>query len=121
MPLDDRTAFKVGFLLRCAEAGLSGGETVALMEKAATLTDWYKRIAGAGTLAAGGVRNLGIAGLVAAAGAGAGGGLLAAHLRKGTVDPEEIKKQELIAAYNTYSDQLRGRQAPPRGQVQVPI
>lgn len=112
MALDDRTAFKAGFLLRCAEAGLTADETAQAMEKAAGIFD--NEI--------GAALALGVGGLGAAGAAGALGGSVLAHMNQHHVDPDEVKKQELIAAYNTFADQLRHRQKlAPRGQIRVPV
>lgn len=105
--LDPRAAFKAGFLYRCAEAGLTPAETDALVEKAAGLKDLAS---GAITGGLGGlklIRELGMGGLGLSALGGAGVGYMASELRRGTVDPDDVKKQELIAAYNTFGDQLR--------------
>jgi hypothetical protein len=101
--------YKVGFLTRCAQEGLTDEQILARveqMEKRAgpiadlfslpgKLWDWgtwpYMASAGAGTLA----------------GAGAGYGL--AKLLGPTVDPKEMQNQELIAAYNSFADQAEQR------------
>jgi hypothetical protein len=100
MPLDDRQAFRYGFLARCAEAGLAHD---AALEKAA----------GWGEMMAQGPLLVGAGGLAAAAGVGALGGTALAHAQEGDLDPAEVKKRELIAAYNTFAD--RTNQPRPSG------
>jgi hypothetical protein len=107
-----RQCFKAAFLARCAADGLSEAETVAAiatLEKSAGAVDWIKALPLAGAAGAVGdtvklVGGLGLAGSLVA-----GGGL---------GYPVEIRKQELVAAYNTFSDQMerdrRPRPAPPR-------
>lgn len=116
-----REGFKYGFLLRCAEEGLTAREAEARAARGLE-----KRAAGfwgslAGSLGSGiantatnvitgtpafGAKWLG-AGLGAAAlGAGAGGYALG-KLREGEIDPEEVQREELIAAYRTQAELAR--------------
>jgi hypothetical protein len=118
-----RQCFKAAFLARCAADGLSEAETVAAiatLEKSAGAVDWIKALPLAGAAGAVGdtVKLVGGLGLAGSLVAGGGLGYLAARAREGNVDPEEIRKQELVAAYNTFSDQMerdrRPRPTPPR-------
>jgi hypothetical protein len=126
--MDARQAFAFGFLLKCAEAGC-GPETTAQLVKRAGWGDLFK-VPGVALSAAEGIGSGALAagtwGLLGAAGVGVGGGLAAAHLRSHSADPEEVKKQELIAAYNTFREQMKQRDAlerkpVPRGSVRVSI
>ena len=115
--MDMRTAFKFGFLLRCAEAGCTAEEIDALVEKSAGWAETLWNVPG--HLAGWGLVGLGAAGLV-----GASAGLAKAHLDEGTLDPEEVRKRELIAAYNTHAQEMRNHQLARRrreqpGQVSV--
>lgn len=128
MPLTDRQAFACGFLLKCAEAGLDGREVDALIsraeayaaggEKRGGVLDALKALGAVGTLGATNVAKGGLIGLAAAGGVGALGGVALGHIRSGPPpDPEDVQKQELIAAYNSVGDQVRTRkvlEAEPR-------
>lgn len=104
-----REGFKFGFLYRCAEEGLTVEEAYdrarLLLEKRAILNPLPALWGGAKTLGA-----LGMAGAVAVpAVAGAGIGLGLANAREHDVDPDEVRRQELIAALNFHADQARRR------------
>jgi len=120
--LSPSEAFKFGFLLRCADEGLDPAETSGRIklaaeflrniketdfEKAATIggiaTGIGKGIGGLASLA----KNLGIVGLLGSGAVGLGGGYLAGRLTDKEVDPDEIKQQELIAAYQQEADRIR--------------
>lgn len=126
--LTPREAFKAGFLLKCAELGLSGNEAEALVKSAhvavkqgflGSLLSGAKDVgsaaAGLGTGLASGIANWGIvpalaAGIVAppAIGAGVGYGLG----RLTDIDDEDvdsIKQQELIDEYLRNAERLRHR------------
>lgn len=120
--MTDREAFKLGFLLRCAEEHLSPEETHARV-KSATLLGGLGTTAGVGLGAAG-------LGLGAAAGVGAGAGWLGAKLTEPDMDAEDAKMQELIAAFHQQADQARRtaariayrtRSLRPRGRSLSPI
>lgn len=129
MSLTPRQAFKFGFLLRCADENLSDAEVQARVKYAMdrftwdgqralpidrsvvlqALTDWEKQANVAGLLR-GGVnlaKNLGWWGLMGGAGAGALGGYTAAKMTEEDIDPNEVKKQELIAAYKQQAERIR--------------
>lgn len=99
--LDERTAFKMGFLTRCMEEGLAGDD---LQERIKAAT-----IGGAiGTLVGGTV------GLPLAAGLGLGGlaGMGWAHATNPeTPDPETSKIKELEQAYKIQAARMRARRA----------
>ncbi len=104
-PLTEKQAFRYGFLLRCAEAG---HDAAALAEAGVKRAE-----EGIGSKLIG----LGGKGLVlgltlpfaAAAGLGALGGAGVAKMRETPVDPDEVRNQELIAAYDSYARQARLR------------
>lgn len=105
MALTTRQAFKFGFLLKCAEAGLSTQQIQqhidAAIEKLSF--DPIGMLTDAGKLGLGGVG-------LALSGAGITGALGGYGLAKATepdADPEEAKMQELIATYKQYADQAR--------------
>jgi hypothetical protein len=138
MSLTPRQAFKFGFLLRCADENLSEEETqgriklamdrltwdgqpvpidAAIIER--EIAEWEKQAAGGiigglgqGLGAVGGLlKDLGWVGLLGGAGAGALGGYSAARMTKKDVDPKEMKKQELIAAYKQQAERIRRQMA----------
>lgn len=109
--MDPKEAYKRGFLLKCAEDGCTPAEVqarAAWVEKVAwgveTVTTPLKMLGG------GALMGLGLA-----AGGGFGAGMGLAKLREHKVDPEEIKKRELIDAYKAFAEQmrLRDQQIPP--------
>ncbi len=95
--MTEREAFKFGFLLRCADEGLSPPQLQARIKLA---EGWLSGATNLGLGAAG-------LGLAASAGLGAGAGYLTARATEPDVDPEEAKMQELIAAYKQQADQAR--------------
>ncbi len=98
--MTDREAFKFGFLLRCADEGLSPEQTRERVKLA------YGLGAAAG-LAIKAPLAIAALGIPAAALAGAGAGYVGAKLTDPPVDPDEAKKQELIAAYRQQADRAR--------------
>jgi hypothetical protein len=106
--VDEKTAFKMGFLARCSEEGLTGDDLDSRIEsiKQADLASLWN---GATNLAGG---SAGFAlGLPVAAGL-IGGGLIgtgAAHLTDPKIDDETIKAQELANTYRAYANRLRSR------------
>jgi hypothetical protein len=139
MSLTPKQAFKFGFLLRCADENLSeaeqqerikyamdrltwDGETPLRIDATiveSTIAEWEKQAAGG---IVGGIgqglgglanlaKNLGWMGLVGGAGVGAGGGYLAAKMSEKDIDPDEVKKQELIAAYKQQAERIRRQMA----------
>jgi len=133
MSMTPNQAFKFGFLLRCADENLSEEETQARVKYAMDLLtgdgrvlpiehslvdrvigNWEKRanpITGTLGAAAGLLKNLGFAGLAGGAGLGAIGGYTAAKMTDEDVDTEEMKKQELIAAYKQQAERIRRQMA----------
>ena len=122
--------FRLGFLLRCAEEGCSPAEIESRVKLAFVVRDLEKK-AFVGDVLRAGERLLKATGRLGAAYAmlpfrtaaiGIGGaGLLgtglgygAAKLQQKDIDPEEAKRQELIAAYKMQADRAR-RRAKQRG------
>lgn len=91
--MDVKQAFRVGFLARCAEEGLSPEETEARAES-------FRKQAILGGIA----KYPALAVLLAGAG-GLGAGYAAGGLSKKKVDPADVRRQELIGTYNTYAEQ----------------
>lgn len=92
-----REAFCFGFLKQCAAEGLSLEQ---IEKRAFGLKDVIDAI-----------KTTGAAGLIGATGVGALGGLGLAKLQEGTINPDDVRKQELIGTYNSYAEQIEGRNA----------
>lgn len=103
MPLTEREAFKVGFMLRCADEGLSPAQTQDRVEKAA---HFLKR-ANVSPLVPSGLSHLVPqdpirfkamvnASLAVPMALGAVGGYGAHKMTASDIDEEDVRKQELI-------------------------
>lgn len=123
---DPKTAFKLGFLARCAEEGLAGEELDMRVKQAVHPLVW---LGSAGLAALGGLAYAtpkavhtaatqvlpaaaGLAiGLPSAAGllGGAALGYGAAKTTEPDISAEDIKNQELAATYRAYAARLRTR------------
>lgn len=121
MPLSRNEAFKVGFLARCADEGLSDSAIAsrvaaghALMNKTGGIADSLKGLAQTAFLTAP------MIGLAGSAGIGAGGGLLAAKLTERDVDADEFKKRELISQYAEFARRARMAAARRNSQQHKP-
>lgn len=100
MSLTQRQAFKFGFLMRCADEGLTAEETLERVKTAAALAHGEPLIKEALIPEALNILYKGgLLGLAGGALAGAGGGYMLAKATDKEVDPEEQKVNELIAAY----------------------
>jgi hypothetical protein len=123
-----REGFKYGFLLRCAEEGLTAAEAEARaargLAKRADFNPFEHAFKGglnaignaitgvpaaAGQLAGSVLSSGAAAGGIAAALGGAGIGAGLAKLQEGDVDPEEIQREELIATYRAQAELARRR------------
>ncbi len=113
-----REAFKAGFLLRCAEEGLTEAQSAERIrlgcEKAAVdLFEVLSQVGKAVPALGGTAARLGAAALpVAMIGGGMAGGA-AGHFAGRLLDPgydaEDLKRQELIAAYDQAADQIEAQ------------
>ncbi len=120
-----REGFKFAFYYRCAEEGLTmeqarerarrGIKLAALRKQAnpaAAAWGGLKALGGLGMTGAKTLGGLGLLGAVAApAVVGGGIGLGLANAQEHDVDPEEIRQQELAAAYRFHAEQARRRMA----------
>lgn len=108
------SAFKLGFLVRCAEEGLAGAQVrtkiAACREKQALLGLGIKDVTNAAATIAKTLGTFGIAGSMAG---GAGAGYLAAKMTGDDIAPEELQQQELLAAYKYHAERAR-REAAAR-------
>lgn len=96
-----REAFRAGFLSRCLELGCSPGDVAQLVDKAANITTEAATVATkvAAEKAAITVGDAALAGLGMAAvpvAIGALGGHLLAKSQNGTMNPEAVKREELL-------------------------
>ncbi len=106
--MESKEAFKIGFMSRCIEEGLSQEKTAELAEKAAALVKTSGTIGDISGL----VKSIGVpaAALAAAAPVVAGGGAAYLYNKATDVDGEEveeIKQKELAEEYARMADQLR--------------
>lgn len=106
MDLTTKEAFRLGFLARCSEEGLTGQD---LADRLASVTE--KQALGGlfGGLGAGANGFATILGLPAAAGllGGAGLGYGAAKLTDPGISADDIKAQELAETYRMYAAKAR--------------
>jgi hypothetical protein len=100
-----RESFKAGFLLACADRGLSGSEATAAVEKAASILSMLASPVNA----AAGLAPL--AGVAIPAAAGVGAGYLAARATSPLGDSDDLQKQELIAELQAFARRARERKA----------
>jgi hypothetical protein len=126
MDLTEKEAFRLGFLTRCAEEGLTGSELQGRI-KQASAADWLLPIGtgAVGLYLANRVPGAGpLVGLIPAAGlaAGAGLGYGAAKLTEPNISAEDIKAQELADTYRIYAQRARAnRQAKKYRQARSSI
>lgn len=101
--LTERQSFKFGFLLQCAEEGLTPEQIEQKLDAMIKSADTKGFVGGAlDVLATGGGLGLAAAGL-----AGAGSGYMLGRLTDRPIDSEEVKKRELIAVLNQYAAQAK--------------
>lgn len=91
----EKDAFKLGFLTRCAEEGLTGEALAARLKQASALTDGLGMMLGVPI-------GLGLAG-----GGAIGYGLAKAH--EPELDENEIKAQEIANTYRVFAERARAR------------
>ncbi len=119
--MTDRELFKIGFLRKCAEEGLTAEETGARVKAALAAVTGVTKVAfdpfgaGAKMLSTGmsyavPLGALGLAGLAAAPiAAGAGVGYLGAKMQQDPMTVERAKSDEVVAEYLRLADQARRR------------
>jgi hypothetical protein len=120
--MTDLELFKYGFLLRCAEEGLTPDETAERVRQALELTKQADlggigQAIRTGTNAVVGLGGLGLAGSAAI---GAGAGWLGAKMTEPDTNPEEAKTQELIETYRLFAQQARQAAQRRRSYRQTP-
>lgn len=101
--LTPRQSFKFGFLLKCAEAGLTPAQIETRLDQLIKTADAKGILGGTADL----ILNTGGLGLAAGGLAGAAGGYMLGRMTDPVIDPEEIKKRELIAVLNQYASQAK--------------
>jgi hypothetical protein len=128
MDVTDKEAFRIGFLSRCAEEGLTGDALTARIKSAAEKKSWVwpaLTYGLGGALAAeslrrggvtGGVKDfglgaLGLIGTGAAAGlaGGAGLGYGLASATEPNISDDDIRSQELAQTYKILADKARAK------------
>lgn len=110
--LTPQQAFRYGFLLRCAEEGLADDEVDARLKSANVVSDiidsgrsMFKVVP---EVADFGLKAMAVP-AAAALGVGGAAGYVLAKAREGTLDPARARKDETIAAYGAYADQVEAR------------
>jgi len=106
--LTARQAFQFGFLLKCAEDGLSPAQIEERLDAALEKQAFGETIGKAVDLAAG----MGGLGLAAGGLGGAGLGYMLGSATEPTVDADEIKKRELISVLQQYTERAKRHAAP---------
>lgn len=101
--LDKRQSFKFGFLLRCADEGLTPEQTDHRVKQAHVQLGLVKQ----GFDPAGWAAKLALLGIGGSALAGATVGAGVATTLDRPADVESVKRQELIAAYQQQADRIR--------------
>lgn len=121
--LTARQSFKFGFLLQCAEAGLTPTQIEATLDGIIKTAEGKSFLGSAFDL----LTTASGLGLATAGLAGAGGGYMLGRMTDPPIDPEEIKKRELIAVLNQYaaqakrtSDRVAYRQPAPAAAPAMP-
>ena len=121
MDVTAKEAFRLGFLARCAEEGLTGEHLSARIKSAAEKQSWIIPALGLGAtalgglaIARGGIKDITnsaglLAGLIPAGGllAGAGLGYGAAKMTEPNITDNDIKAQELADTYRIYSEKAK--------------
>lgn len=107
MAMTAQEAFKFGFLLRCAEEGLTQAEICARIKVAQQGAPGLGTIGTLASTGLHGLKSLALLGLVGSAGLGAGTGYAAARMTEPDSDPEEAKLQETISTYQLFADAAR--------------
>ena len=117
--MQEKEAFKIGFLARCQEQGLSTQQTVSLVKKASEALgkQALDSVMGAGVGAAGGLaKSLApLVGGIALAAPPAAGALASYFYNKATDTDadavDNVKNKELADSYRRMADKLRRAQA----------
>lgn len=102
MDVNEKEAFKLGFLYRCAEESLTGADLDGRIKAAADLCK-----SGAFDMSmlnpTGALSNLAAVPIMLGTVAGGLGGHMAAKLTEPDVDEDDLKAKELAAAYKAYA------------------
>jgi len=109
--------FRLGFLMRCADEGLNRDQIHERVKFAHAITDFTKKagelsdlikLPGQVLQSASGYGAMGLAAALGLSGvAGSGLGYMAAKSQEQSVDPEEAKRHELMAAYKAQAERIR--------------
>lgn len=104
--MDNAHAFKLGFLTRCAEEGLTGEALAARLARVAEFNEKAAGVVGDVATAAGGLAGVPIAASLLGGGALGWG---AAKLTAPKLDEDEMKNQELINTYKVMAARAHAR------------
>lgn len=108
-PLSEREAFKYGFLLRCAEEGLSQEEANKLAEIGIAKHAFVDDVMNTAKAGLGVAKGMGLLGVGAALLGGGALGHVAANATSPEVTVEDHQKRELIEAYKLRAEMARRR------------
>jgi hypothetical protein len=100
--VDAKTAFKMGFLSRCSEEGLTGAALDARIKQAGIMDGLGNVLSSGAALTIG----LPLAGGLVAGGLGGYG---AAKMTTPELDDDTLKSEELANTYRAYANRLRSR------------
>ena len=103
MDVNEKEAFKLGFLYRCAEESLTGADLDGRVKAAADLCKSGAFDFGVLNNAFDATKGIATVPLMLGTVAGGLGGHLAAKLTEPDVDEEDLKAKELAAAYKAYA------------------
>jgi len=115
--LSDREQFRLGFLLACANNGLTPDEVRSITKQATALLE-KRAVSDRGLGIGKGLQHglnwwfktplsVGMWGLAGSAGLGALGGHLAAKMTEQEIDPDDVKTKELIELYRQHAERAR--------------
>lgn len=104
--MDDARLFKLGFLTRCAEEGLTGDALAARLARVGAFNEKAAGVVGDIATAGGTMAGIPIAGSLLAGGALGYG---AAKLTAPKLDEDEMKNQELVNTYKVMAARARAR------------
>jgi hypothetical protein len=103
MDVNEKEAFKLGFLYRCAEESLTGADLDGRIKSAADLCKAGFIDFGVLSNALNATKGIAAAPIMLGTVAGGLGGHLAAKLTEPDVDEDDLKAKELAAAYKAYA------------------
>lgn len=108
--MSPKEAFKVGFMLRCADEGLAPGDVEDRIQKAAGLMQKQGIFDNALGHIGGALGTAGMMGLAAPIALGGLGGYFLNKTREANVDEEDVRTRELISELRTLAHRAKTQQ-----------